>query len=571
MLILCKSYAYVWLASNKNAPKNEANLKSAHEDIIDVMAREFGNSGAQETVVLEILNRCTMTAYKKLGNKLEITYFQNLIFSLAEQELYLYYASLHPEAAEDEIPQPDMQVEDEQELEAEQDVGSKRKIAGSYLEVASLANSASRKKQKVLVDPSFSWYQTVQEDSSKNLKNFSSSVDFVRRGILGLTIDDSVMIPKNFDACFGRTATILRILMDHLKIKTIEGPLTLDFAKYSWCKVFGDPNQQVLDELKLADPDNKIGSGILNLMEAVEFITQPRILIDSRPGIDYVRYLICEAHQARYENKLQQVEASFKYSSKTQKVFEDTIIALTPNLGDLPKYICSMLKRIVQNIFSQESGKKACEAICSIAESFYIEDRSIVARSYNTTVRKRLTADGKKVVQRKGKLAERHYETYKSIVKPTIETAKQPLTIEELTVVKKINQQLQTLETQCVLPDTTNQKLRKNSAKDLITLYHEKCRRVERVFVSRRQQIHNMLKQQRNAALDASNASDSDRQKDKNIPFTTEEWRVVTTSFLKSDDSLIEVLTHEFKLQNGLVAFDAINKKYFSQLTEVKE
>jgi hypothetical protein len=138
-------------------------------------------------------------------------------------------------------------------------------------------------------------------------------------------------------------------------------------------------------------------------------------------------------------------------------------------------------------------------------------------------------------------------------------------------VVKKINQQLQTLETQCVLPDTTNQKLRKNSAKDLITLYHEKCRRVERVFVSRRQQIHNMLKQQRNAALDASNASDSDRQKDKNVPFTTEEWRVVTTSFLKSDDSLIEVLTHEFKLQNGLVAFDAINKKYFSQLTEVKE
>jgi hypothetical protein len=376
------------------------------------------------------------------------------------------------------------------------------------------------------------------------------------------------MIPKNFDACFGRTATTLRILMDHLKIKMIEGPLMLDYSKYVWCKVFSDPTPQVLDELKLVDQDQKISLAILNLMEAVEFITQPRILVASRAGIDYVRYLICEAHQAKYENKLQTVEASFKYSSKTQKVFEDIIIALTPNLGDMPKYICTILKRIVQSIFSTESGEKAREAICSIAESFYLEDRSIVARSYNTTVRKRLTADGKKVVQRKGKLAERHYETYKSIVKPTIETAKQPCSVEELTVVKKVNQQLQTLETQCVLPETNNQKLRKNSAKDLITLYHEKCRSVERVFVTRRQRIHNILKEQRNAILDNLNASDQDRQKDRNLPFTTDEWRVATVNFLKEDDSLIQVLTHEFKLKNGLVAFHAINMKFFGQLIE---
>jgi hypothetical protein len=567
MLLLCDEHTRMFLISSNLVESAPTEFNTCNANVKNVIIAEFGRSEEIQRTTQKILNDAVKAAISENNEKPYVEDFHIAVRSFAINNLFLYYCSLHPNFAEEMLVDGEETSTATSELPTSTYADRKRNV-GSYLEVASLAHSTSRKKQKTLVDPDFSWYQNVQaESSSKNLQLFSASVETVRRGILGLTIDDVVLIPKNFSACFGQTAGTLQILMDHLKIKTLEGPIILEPTKYIWCRVFNNPTQESLEELKRADSEKTISLAVLNLMEAVDFITQPRMLVDSRPGLDYVRFLMCEAHQNKYENKLQNVEASFKYTSKTQKVFEDSLMALTPNLGDVPRYLCSMLKRIVQYIFSAPEGEKARVALCSIIESFYIEDRSIVARSYNTAIKKKLNAEGKKVALRKGKLADRHYDSYKAIVKPTIDTAKMPLTNEELTVVKKVNQQLQTLETHCVLPETLNQKLRKSAAKDLISLYHEKCRSVERVYASRRQRIHNELKRQRTVVLDTIKASDKDRQEDKNIPFSTEEWKRVTVSLLKTDDSLIEALTNEFRLENGLVAFTAINAKFFGQMT----
>jgi hypothetical protein len=440
-----------------------------------------------------------------------------------------------------------------------------KRYARSFLEAAALANSVSNKRQKVLPDPTFSWAsETSDESVRKTLLSFSASVDTVRRGILGLTIDDTVLIPQNFDVCFGETAIALRALMTILKIQSAQAPLTMEPTKYVWCSVFKEQTDTSVGNFRAADVDKRLSPGVLNLMEATEFLMNPRVLVETRPGLDFIRYLICEAHQVELGNKLSVVEPAFKYTSKTQKVFEDSIQALVPNLNDLPKYVSTMLRRIVQKIFQAPEGKKAREAICSIIESFYVNDRSIIARSYNTTVLKRLTAEGHKVVDRGQKPSAKHLEDYKATVKPSISTVKLPVSTEELTVVKSINKQLQTLETQVTLPETLDQKLRKTAAKDLITLYHEKCKSVIRVLTARRQKIHNILKSQRAETLDKKQATVADRQKDRAIPFTLEEWTEATAKFLPTDSSLMSVLTREFKLENGLISFDAINKSFFS-------
>jgi len=579
MLLLCTSHAKVWCTVNNFLRLSGDELHNARGQASDLIKRWLGTSDDTVIEVQRYLDDCCAQAFKELSTTGDFPKYAEKVEMIAADRLYSISYAAHTQGHIDIAlkPHPAMDVEESEEpyVPTVTSLGKEapyiptvlspgKRKADSYLAAAKSIESISAKKSKRFEDPKFSWYQEIEDDALKKvIANFSTSAEVIRRGILGASYERAIALPKNFDACFGQTGATLRALIQVLGIKVVESAVTLDPTQYQWSRVLSDPTSESMEALKKSDPKQELSNALLNLIEAVEFLTSPHIVVESRPGIDFVRFLMCKSHQEQYNSKLQSVESTFKYTSKTQKVFEDMLMNLTPNLPEVARVLCTILERIVQHFFLPV-GEKAYKAVNKVIDSFYVEDRSVMARSYNTTTKQRLTSEGKKVLQRKGKPQPRHYEPYQAIVKPSIETSKVPVTTEELTVIKSINQQLQTLETHCVLPKTNNQKLRKNSAHDIITLYHEKCRKVERVFTARRQQIHNSLKADRQKALDARNASDKERLTDRSLPFTSDEWKAATERLLSTNNDLIQVLNKEFKLMDSLIPFNAINQSFFT-------
>jgi hypothetical protein len=549
--------AICWLAEHQPGSFSESQVKSSREELNKLLAVITGIPSAASEF-LENMDHVFLDAAKEfqIGYSLE--------------QLISKIISAHSEGVDREIDylksSPNkMQVDSGRKRPRSQETGipqpvAEPKIIQSFSDAVS-ASLPSTKRQKISEDPVYSWADVCDPSPAKDtVNNFYSAVDSVRRGVLGLTISNTVLLPKGFDSCFGQVAATLRVLMATLEIKTAESPLFLDSSKYTWVSVFHAPTTENLAHLSQGSRDDKVSTAVLNLFEAVDFITRPHYSIESRPGIDYVRFLMSEAQQDQFENRLPQVEAAFKYTSKTAKVFEDSIMYLTPNVSELPQIIATMLRRIVVSIFSSPRGERFAKGLSLIAGSLYVEDRSIVSKSYNLTVRQRLTAEGKQWVASKKKPQPKHYEGYKSTVKPCIRHEEEPLTTEELAKIKKINQQLQTLEVHSKLPETLNQAVRKRAADLIIKTYHEKCKSIERVYLARRQGIHELLKATRTASLQTRNASASDIAEDRKKPFTTEEWTVATKSYLAKDDSLISACIHEFKLNAMVIDFESINK-----------
>jgi len=289
----------------------------------------------------------------------------------------------------------------------------------------------------------------------------------------------------------------------------------------------------------------------------------PLNTVDTRPGIDFVRYLICEAHQDRYDNRLNKVETAFLFKSQTQKAFENCIAGLAPNVEDLPLIFSTILRRIVISIFATPEGEVIRQKMEGLLPFLYINDRSMVSKSYNRTVRQRLTAAGKKLVAAKKTPTVRHYEPYQAVVKPHIETIKKPLNANELVFVKNINAQLQSLEAHVVLPKVLDQAKRHRASVDIIKLYHVKCSEIDRIVNARAQTIHKHLKVARERKLVEAHASATEIVEDRKKPFTTEEWREQTFAVCETDGSIMEGLRKEFNLKNGFVDFQSINEYFF--------
>jgi len=182
-------------------------------------------------------------------------------------------------------------------------------------------------------------------------------------------------------------------------------------------------------------------------------------------------------------------------------------------------------------------------------------DSAIISSCYNRTQKQRLNAAGKKAAAAKKKLLPKHYDSYIAVNKPTIETSKVPISTSELVVFKAINKELQMLDNKIVLAKRLDQSLRKEEASRKIQLFHSKCKRIDMLVMSRKQQAHKQLIQLEKdgkiiVPLDTKGARTA---------FTTQQWRDVLTQLIDNDKAVLIELQKEFCCDvNGKIAWSKL-------------
>jgi hypothetical protein len=255
---------------------------------------------------------------------------------------------------------------------------------------------------------------------------------------------------------------------------------------------------------------------------------------------------------------LNKIEGTLVYGPKCLKTFEDTIKVLIPNWGDFAPSITTILKNIVSHLVSHQYRDTFLQSHRQTWLCLYKKDSAVFAGCFNRIQRRRLTEAGKKAVASKKKPQPQHYENYTALVKPSIETQKVPISTSELTVLKAVNKELQSLDENLHLKANLDQARRREEASHIIQLLHTKCKRIDNLVASRKQRAHKEL-----ITLDRDGKIKvpTDTMGNK-LGFTTEQWRDVITPIIESDKSVIEALQKEFCCnQTGKIRWSDLSAK----------
>jgi len=415
---------------------------------------------------------------------------------------------------------------------------------------------ASKKRRIEGEPPTSSWWEVFnEEESSKvSLSQFTSQVENMRRQLIGLTISHDIVLPKNFDALFPKAYEVIRIIARRLDIKILDGTMILDPSHCTWKDVLNTfPFNE--DHLSKVDPKGELAKGFFHIQEAIDFILRPYICVDSRPGLDAIRFLMASCLQGKFDRPLAQIEGCCIYTSKTLVDFEVAIRPLFPNIPEFGSIIISILKNIVGKITTSPNGEIYVKSFESIFRSLYKKDSAIYSLIYNKQRKKRLNADGITAKSQKKALLPKHYEEYTSIIKPSLELKQVPISTLELTFFKKVNSDLQVLETNISLKTNIDQVLRKAEASHIVQILHEKCKKVNNLVLSRKNRAHKKL-----VSLAGEPAPEPELRGSRirmapapeKKGFTTEEWRAVLTPIIEQDEKVIIKLVRDEFCTNDL-------------------
>jgi len=382
----------------------------------------------------------------------------------------------------------------------------------------------------------------------------------MRRQLIGLTVSHDIVIPKNFDVLFPKAYEVIKIIAKRLEINILVGALSLDPTQCIWKDVLNTfPFKE--DDLNKIDPKSELAKGFFHIQEAIDFILRPYICVDSRPGLDAIRFLMASSLQGKYDRPLAQIEGCCLFNSKTLESFEVAIRPLFPQIPEFGHIIISILKNIVGKICTSVNGEKYIKGFEKVFRSLYKKDSAVFSLIYNKQRKKRLNEAGKLAQSQHKTLLPKHYDEYTSVIKPMLEIKQVPISTLELAFFKKVNSNLQVLESHLVLDTNIDQVLRKAEASHIIQVLHEKCKKVNNSVLSRKNRAHKILVDRSREIVPETGARPKAEPERKG--FTTDEWRSVLTPIIEADERvIIKLVRDEFCTNDtGSISWEILSQK----------
>jgi hypothetical protein len=399
------------------------------------------------------------------------------------------------------------------------------------------------KKQK-LEQTVLPWWTEFESDTDKKVaESFSLSLKTLKTTVLGTGTSNEIRIPQNFDKAFSEAYKLIVVLAKELglEIKTSSVVLT---AEMTWIPLLNKANPN-LEELKKLDPKGDICGAFIAFNEALDFLMSPTINTDQSAGLNYMKYLLAAGSQTSFNSSPTKYEMTYIFGSNTKTEFEQKIRPLFPMIGEFSSIMSNLLQSIVSFMMSTLRGQHFCTRYEKVLVSLFKKDSTIFSQTFNKVQRQRLTEEGKKVVARKQKPNNNHYERYVAVIKPKIETKQVPVSATEMSIIKTVNLELQHLEEKVPLRVNINQSVRKEQANLIVQTLHEKCKSINNIVMRRKTVAYKKLVENRNKILNDPNVSEVEKTQLKAENFTTDQWREVITPIIESDKSVLLTIQNE--------------------------
>jgi len=372
---------------------------------------------------------------------------------------------------------------------------------------------------------------------TQEASNYISSIDNVISGVENVNLDGCLSVPENLGLVLPALVSYMHTLsgMNGVKIIT-KGQI--------------DPSR-LLSLEKIINPSIAMEDAekpqLLCLHQMIAELIRPTSTVlatSGNEGLYYVREILVREY-------FRMKDASFSNAILKNTSTRDKVIALINKL-DLDAKLGGTLVLIVEYL-----GKFVIERIESLGFetqlerliSSWVKDKTTLFEScYNTKKVEKHSPSFKLTLKRNPRALPKKKDdlvTVTSVVKPKVAKTG-PLTGEEEELRTRLNETLN--ETSKNLKETLKNipvtALRK-AARELITRLHVKCRNIEKELILRKDATHSILKARREHMLNQRNASEAEREADRNRKFTQIEWEAAA-AVGEWEHSLDDLISYEF-------------------------